>query len=237
MRNIALAPTAALAFALSTAFPPRLVSPTGAERIARFLPGTASFHHLSDPFDPPAIPVAAGYLRHPVVRFDLATMADNADELRPVDWTAASAGLPHETQHYVLSIKDRPAEEWADPNAPKAKSAAACLKVAAALTSRATNRRSWKARGRRGAYKSRATFRSTGLWRASPPCSGNIRRSSAGHRWWYVRLTAAMVKCRSFRFGCRRSTRSRRPTSATASRRPVVLASCSGTEVQHMPRL
>jgi hypothetical protein len=121
------------------------VSPKGAEGIAQFMPGTASLRQLSDPFDPQeAIPAAASYLSDLVARFGnigLAAAAYNAGEQRVADWLAGLVGLPYETQDYVFWITGRPAEEWAkpDPNLiaggapPKAKPAASCLTVAAAL--------------------------------------------------------------------------------------------------------
>lgn len=126
-------------------FHPNAVSPKGAEGIAQFMPGTAALRQLSDPFDPQeAIPAAASYLRDLVGRFGnigLAAAAYNAGEQRVADWLAGLVGLPYETQDYVISITGRPAADWAkpDPNLiaggapPKAKPAASCLTVAAAL--------------------------------------------------------------------------------------------------------
>ena len=67
-------------------FDARAVSPKGAEGIAQFMPATASWHGLADPFDPTeSLRHSAAYLRELLNRFGnlgLAAAAYNAGPAR-----------------------------------------------------------------------------------------------------------------------------------------------------------
>lgn len=92
------------------------VSPKGAQGIAQFMPATAAERGLADPFDPEqAIPKAARLLvdlTHKFGNIGLAAAAYNAGSNRVADWLAGSAGLPVETQVYVVSLTGATAEQW-----------------------------------------------------------------------------------------------------------------------------
>ena len=84
------------------------VSPKGAQGIAQFMPKTADWRRLSDPFDVSAALVAsASYLRDLSERFGnlgLAAAAYNAGPQRVQDWLSARLGLPNETRRYVQIV-------------------------------------------------------------------------------------------------------------------------------------
>src|ERR1700722_5129427 len=92
------------------------VSPKGAQGIAQFMPKTADWRRLSDPFDVSAVLVAsASYLRDLSKRFGnlgLAAAAYNAGPQRVQDWLSARVGLPKETRRYVQIVTGHSAEEW-----------------------------------------------------------------------------------------------------------------------------
>jgi hypothetical protein len=92
------------------------VSTKGAEGIAQFMPQTARWHGLANPFDSvAALHHSAMYLRELRDRFGnlgLAAAAYNAGAGRVKDWIAARRGLPRETLSYVLIVTGRPAEDW-----------------------------------------------------------------------------------------------------------------------------
>ena len=92
------------------------VSPKGAQGIAQFMPKTADWRRLSDPFDVSAALVAsASYLRDLSKRFGnlgLAAAAYNAGPQRVQDWLSARLGLPNETRRYVQIVTGHSAEEW-----------------------------------------------------------------------------------------------------------------------------
>ena len=71
---------------------------------------------LADPFDPEqAIPKAARLLVDLTRQFGnvgLAAAAYNAGANRVADWLAGTAGLPAETQVYVVSLTGTTAEQW-----------------------------------------------------------------------------------------------------------------------------
>jgi soluble lytic murein transglycosylase-like protein len=102
---------------------PDAVSPKGAQGIAQFMPQTAALRGLADPFDAAAsIAASAHYLSDLVTRFGnlgLAAAAYNAGEQRVSAWLSGTAGLPTETEDYVLFITGHGAEEWkgGDPTA------------------------------------------------------------------------------------------------------------------------
>jgi hypothetical protein len=92
------------------------VSPKGAQGIAQFMPRTADWRGLTNPFDVgAALKVSASYLRDLRARFGnlgLAAAAYNAGPQRVQDWLSARGGLPNETRHYVEIVTGHSAEEW-----------------------------------------------------------------------------------------------------------------------------
>jgi hypothetical protein len=114
-------------------FNPAAVSRKGAQGIAQFLPATAAERGLGDPFDAAAALVAsARYLMELKARFGslgLAAAAYNAGPNRGAAWLNGGAGLPVETQDYVLWITGHSAEEWS-----RAKTALAVLPIADAMS-------------------------------------------------------------------------------------------------------
>ena len=98
-------------------FNARAVSPKGASGIAQFMPQTASWHGLADPFDPiEALRHSAGYLRELRDRFGnlgLAAAAYNAGPGRVSAWLASHHPLPDETRNYVAIVTGWTADEWA----------------------------------------------------------------------------------------------------------------------------
>ena len=94
------------------------VSPKGALGIAQFMPRTADWRGLSDPFDVIAsLKASASYLSDLRNRFGnlgLAAAAYNAGPQRVQDWLFARGSLPKETRHYVQTVTGHTAEEWSD---------------------------------------------------------------------------------------------------------------------------
>jgi hypothetical protein len=94
------------------------VSPKGALGIAQFMPRTADWRGLNDPFDViAALKASASYLSDLRNRFGnlgLAAAAYNAGPQRVQDWLFARGGLPKETRHYVQIVTGHTAEEWSD---------------------------------------------------------------------------------------------------------------------------
>jgi hypothetical protein len=92
------------------------VSPKGAQGIAQFMPRTADWRGLSNPFDvSAALRASAGYLRDLRTRLGnlgLAAAAYNAGPQRVQDWLSARGGLPKETRRYVEIVTGHAAEEW-----------------------------------------------------------------------------------------------------------------------------
>ena len=99
------------------------VSPKGAEGIAQFMPRTADWHGLADPFDPiDALYHSARYLRELRDRFGnlgLAAAAYNAGPGRVSAWLASHRPLPGETRNYVAIVTGWTADEWASPSPPQ----------------------------------------------------------------------------------------------------------------------
>jgi Transglycosylase SLT domain len=104
-------------------FNARAVSRKGAEGIAQFMPQTADWHGLADPFDPiAALRHSAGYLRELRERFGnlgLAAAAYNAGPGRVSAWLASHRPLPGETRAYVAIVTGWTADEWASPAPPQ----------------------------------------------------------------------------------------------------------------------
>jgi soluble lytic murein transglycosylase-like protein len=104
-------------------FNARAVSPKGAAGIAQFMPQTASWHGLADPFDPTeALRHSARYLRELRDQFGnlgLAAAAYNAGPGRVSAWLTSHRRLPGETRRYVAAVTGRTADEWSSPSSPK----------------------------------------------------------------------------------------------------------------------
>ena len=98
------------------------VSPKGAEGIAQFMPRTAGWHGLADPFDPiEALRHSASYLRELRDRFGNLGLAAAA-KCRPgrlSAWLSSHRPLPAETRNYVAMITGWTADEWASPSRPR----------------------------------------------------------------------------------------------------------------------
>lgn len=104
-------------------FNARAVSPKGALGIAQFMPRTADFRGVSDPFDPiEALKDSASYLHDLRAKFGnlgLAAAAYNAGPGRVSAWLSGKRPLPRETRNYVAIITGRPVDEWASASPPK----------------------------------------------------------------------------------------------------------------------
>ena len=110
-------------------FDARAVSSKGAKGIAQFMPHTANWHGLSDPFNPiEALRHSAAYLRELRARFGnlgLAAAAYNAGPARISAWLIRHRNhhnrrpLPGETRNYVALVTGRTADEWASPSSPQ----------------------------------------------------------------------------------------------------------------------
>lgn len=97
-------------------FDPNAVSRAGAQGVAQFMPATASWRGLADPFDPAAAIIKSAELLRDLRRefgnLGLAAAAYNAGSGRVRDWLAGRRGLPGETRAYVRIVTGRAAEEW-----------------------------------------------------------------------------------------------------------------------------
>jgi len=104
-------------------FNARAVSSKGAEGIAQFMPATADWRGLSDPFDTvAALKHSASYLRDLRSRFGnlgLAAASYNAGPYRVSQWLAGKRDLPTETRNYVAVITGWTADEWASSSPPQ----------------------------------------------------------------------------------------------------------------------
>jgi soluble lytic murein transglycosylase-like protein len=87
-------------------FNARAVSAKGAEGIAQFMPRTASWHGLADPFDPIASlqHSAASRTANPFGNLGLAAAAYNAGPARVSAWLTSHRPLPGETRNYVALV-------------------------------------------------------------------------------------------------------------------------------------
>src|SRR6266436_6203954 len=98
-------------------FDPAAVSRAGAQGVAQFMPATANWRGLSNPFDPlEAIAHSAKLLRDLRREFGnlgLAAAAYNAGPARVRDWLAGRRALPGETSGYVRIVTGRSPEQWA----------------------------------------------------------------------------------------------------------------------------
>jgi len=97
-------------------FTPDAVSHAGAQGIAQFMPGTARWRGLEDPFEPvQSIHKSAQWLaelRDQFGNLGLAAAAYNAGPRRVQEWLAGRGNLPAETRAYVQIITGHAAEEW-----------------------------------------------------------------------------------------------------------------------------
>jgi hypothetical protein len=104
-------------------FNAQAVSKKGARGIAQFMPRTADWRGLIDPFDPiEALHHSASYLRDLRTQFGnlgLAAAAYNAGPARVSAWLSSRRGLPGETRNYVAIITGWTADEWASATPPK----------------------------------------------------------------------------------------------------------------------
>jgi hypothetical protein len=104
-------------------FNAQAVSRKGAQGIAQFMPGTADWRGLADPFDPiEALKNSAGYLRELREKFGnlgLAAAGYNAGPGRVSEWLAGRRALPGETRNYVAIVTGWTADEWASPSPPQ----------------------------------------------------------------------------------------------------------------------
>jgi hypothetical protein len=104
-------------------FNAQAVSPKGAEGIAQFMPATADFRGLADPFDPiAALKEAASYLGDLRTQFGnlgLAAAGYNAGPGRVSAWLDGKRELPDETRNYVAVITGWTADDWASTKPPK----------------------------------------------------------------------------------------------------------------------
>jgi hypothetical protein len=99
------------------------VSSKGAQGIAQFMPATADYRGLIDPFDPiEALKNSASYLHDLKAQFGnlgLAAAGYNAGPGRVAAWLAGRRLLPTETRNYVAIITGWTADEWASPKPPE----------------------------------------------------------------------------------------------------------------------
>lgn len=104
-------------------FNPHALSPKGAQGIAQFMPGTANWRGVADPFHPiEALQKAAHWLRELRLQFGnlgLAAAAYNGGPARVQNWLEKRGELPGETRAYVRIVTGRPAEDWASPEPPE----------------------------------------------------------------------------------------------------------------------
>ena len=102
-------------------FDPAAVSRAGAQGVAQFMPATANWRRLSNPFDPlEAIAQSAKLLRDLRREFGnlgLAAAAYNAGSGRVRDWLAGRRALPGETSAYVRIVTGYSPEQWAGTSA------------------------------------------------------------------------------------------------------------------------
>ena len=103
-------------------FNAQAVSSKGARGIAQFMPRTADWRGLADPFDPiEALKNSAGYLHELRDKFGnlgLAAAGYNAGPGRVSAWLAGKRALPGETRNYVAIVTGWTADDWASPKPP-----------------------------------------------------------------------------------------------------------------------
>jgi hypothetical protein len=101
---------------------PQALSPKGAVGIAQFMPKTASWRGLIDPYEPQqALRESASFLRDLRAQFGnwgLAAAAYNAGPKRVEDWLNGRGTLPAETTSYVDVITGLSVDEWTRASGP-----------------------------------------------------------------------------------------------------------------------
>lgn len=121
-------------------FNPHAVSRKGAQGVAQFMPKTATWRGLADPFDPiQALPQSAAFLRELRAQFGnlgLAAAAYNAGPGRVQAWLSGRASLPGETRAYVMAITGHSADVWraGEPREAAVLPALPCTQVAKLFT-------------------------------------------------------------------------------------------------------
>jgi hypothetical protein len=104
-------------------FNAQAVSNKGAQGIAQFMPATADYRGLVDPFDPiEALKHSASYLHDLKTQFGnlgLAAAAYNAGPSRVSAFLASHRPLPSETRNYVAIITGWTADDWASASPPQ----------------------------------------------------------------------------------------------------------------------
>jgi hypothetical protein len=104
-------------------FNAQAVSRKGAEGIAQFMPATADYRGLVDPFNPiEALQNSASYLHDLQQKFGnlgLAAAAYNAGPGRVSAFLASKRPLPGETRNYVAIITGWTVDDWASASPPK----------------------------------------------------------------------------------------------------------------------
>ena len=104
-------------------FNPRATSNAGAQGIAQFMPNTARWRGLSDPFEPSqALFASARWLRELWEAFGnlgLAAAAYNAGPYRVRSWLNGQTTLPAETRAYVKIVTGELVEHWATCAGPE----------------------------------------------------------------------------------------------------------------------
>src|SRR4051812_6980937 len=100
-------------------FNSKAVSRAGAQGIAQFMPATALWRGLSDPFEPTqALLESARWLHELQAEFGnlgLAAAAYNAGPRRVKDWLGGRGKLQNEPGAYVRAKTGRTADEWISP--------------------------------------------------------------------------------------------------------------------------
>jgi hypothetical protein len=103
-------------------FNAQAVSKKGAQGIAQFMPATADWRGLVDPFDPiEALKNSASYLHDLKAQFGnlgLAAAGYNAGPARVSAWLTGRRALPAETRNYVAIITGWTADDWASARPP-----------------------------------------------------------------------------------------------------------------------
>jgi hypothetical protein len=104
-------------------FNAQAVSRKGAQGIAQFMPATADYRGLVNPFDPlEALKNSASYLHDLAAKFGnlgLAAAAYNAGPGRVSAYVSSHRPLPGETRNYVAIITGWTVDEWASATPPK----------------------------------------------------------------------------------------------------------------------
>jgi Transglycosylase SLT domain/SPOR domain len=125
-------------------FDAHAVSQAGARGIAQFMPGTAAWVGLQNPFEvSDAIRKSAEFLRDLDKQFGnlgLAAAAYNAGPKRVQDWLANRRNLPAETRAYVRIVTGHTVDDWRSSQSsglnPIAGKTVSCLQLAKVLAER-----------------------------------------------------------------------------------------------------